>query len=94
MRSFHGLVSFYRRFIRGFSYIMTHITECLKGNKFKWSSAAQESFELMKKKVTNPFVWLYPISKTYLKLSVIHLMLGWVLSLAKKEDPLLSLVRS
>ena len=59
-RSFYGLAYFYRRFIRGFSTIMTPITECLKNKEFQWSNAASHAFREIKVRMTKTPVLRYP----------------------------------
>jgi len=40
VRSFLGLTSFYRRFIRNFSAVAAPVSDCLKGKLFAWTPAA------------------------------------------------------
>ncbi|MFS7973284.1 putative nucleotidyltransferase, Ribonuclease H [Helianthus anomalus] len=60
VRSFHGLASFYRHFIRNFSSIVAPITDCLKGTPFTWTTAATATFEDLKKRVTQAPVLALP----------------------------------
>ena len=62
VRSFLGLVSYYRRFIEGFARIarpLHQITEW--GRPFKWATECQEAFETLKHRLMSPPVLAYPI---------------------------------
>ena len=52
LRSFHGLVSFYRKFIQNFSQICAPFSECMKKRSFKWTTTTMKAFVDLKKKVT------------------------------------------
>jgi hypothetical protein len=61
VRSFLGMVGYYRRFIKGFSIIAIPMTELLKkDNKFVWTPKCEESFQIIKKKLTTAAVLTLP----------------------------------
>ena len=70
--SFHGLASFYRIFIKGFSPIMAPIIECLKNEEFQWFNAASKTFREIKVKMTKAHVLRYPDFTKVLRLLVMH----------------------
>ncbi|GJU46344.1 RNA-directed DNA polymerase [Tanacetum coccineum] len=60
IRSFHVLASFYWRFIRNFSSIITPLTKCMEGGRFMWTSEAAKAFDILKAKVTEAPVLALP----------------------------------
>jgi hypothetical protein len=82
LRSFHGLVSFYRRFIHYFSTIMAPIMEGMKVGKFSWSEAATEAFEFIKLKLTTTL--LLVLSDFELHYDTSKIGIGAVLSQGRK----------
>ena len=66
VRNFHGLASFYRRFVTNFSSIMAPMTEVLKAKHFEWSTQAQLAFEEIKERLTSaPILALPSFSKIF-----------------------------
>jgi hypothetical protein len=68
VRSFHGLASFYRNFIRNFSGICAPILDTIeKENKyFNWIEEAENGFKVLKEKITEqPILVLLDFKKTF-----------------------------
>jgi hypothetical protein len=68
VRSFHGLASFYRKFIRNFSGISTPMMDMVKKRhkSFHWMEEQEKSFNLLKKNITEqPILVLLDFSKIF-----------------------------
>ena len=61
IRSFHGMVNVYRKYIRYFSEISAPLTKLIKKDKrFEWNSEAEKAFMELKKRMTTSPVLVLP----------------------------------
>jgi hypothetical protein len=68
VRSFHGLVSFYSKFIRDFSIICAPMMDTVKKKhkSFKWTEEAERGLKLLKEKIIErPILVLPNFEKTF-----------------------------
>lgn len=60
VRSFHGLASFYRCFVHHFSSITVPLTDCMRGQSFLWTPAADDAFQTIEEKLTSAPILVLP----------------------------------
>ncbi|MCP4487622.1 MAG: hypothetical protein GY820_09955 [Gammaproteobacteria bacterium] len=84
VRSFYGLASYYRHFVKNFAHLSSGLIPLLKKDIiFVWTDEAQKSFEILKQALSTPPVLHYPdISKKeyYIEMDASILGVGAVLS--------------
>ena len=61
IRSFLGLVGYYRRFVEGFLKIATPLTKLMqKGVMYEWTTECDRSFQELKDRLTSAPVLVMP----------------------------------
>jgi hypothetical protein len=73
VRSFHGLVSFYRKFIRDFSGICAPMKDMVKKwhKYFNWIEEVERRFNILKEKITERPILIWPnFEKTFQEFQV------------------------
>jgi hypothetical protein len=68
VRNFHGLASFYRKFIRNFTGICAPMLDTVKKKhkSFNWIEEAENSFKVLKEKITEQPILVLPyFGKTF-----------------------------
>jgi len=60
LRSFLGLVGFYRRFIKGYTKIVVPLSQLLCKGQFRWSELATVAFNTLKKAISTTLVLALP----------------------------------
>jgi hypothetical protein len=66
--SFHGLASFYRKFIRNFSGICAPMMDTVKKKHkyFNWIKEVEKSYRVLKKKITKqPILFFHILEKHF-----------------------------
>ena len=79
IRSFVGLASYYRRFVKGFSSFASQLTNLTKKNvPFVWSDECEESFQKLKTLLTTAPILTLPVEGKNFMSIVMHLIRVWV----------------
>src|SRR5699024_6537812 len=61
VKSFLGLASYYRKFIKNFSQIAKPLNDLLKQNvKFEWNPICDEAFQVLKSRLISPPILSFP----------------------------------